>query len=112
MTFASVNSIKPFIICCCSYCTIVFSYEIHTRFAKGYPYTVLTLFLCFSEIQKVQNTGKVPTRDNRYVDIYREKQIRVSAKVLVPVREHPKVFINSILSINTLKFFGNSLEYN
>lgn len=34
-----------------------------------------------------------PIRDPKYVDIYREKPIRVSVKVLVPVREHPKVVI-------------------
>lgn len=27
------------------------------------------------------------------MDIYREKPIRVSVKVLVPVREHPKVVV-------------------
>ncbi|XP_076236730.1 KH domain-containing, RNA-binding, signal transduction-associated protein 2 isoform X4 [Calliopsis andreniformis] len=41
------------------------------------------------EIQKTQAMGK-PIRDPKYVDIYREKPIRVSVKVLVPVREHPK----------------------
>lgn len=40
---------------------------------------------------KVQQTGRIPHRDLRYVDIYREKQIRVTVKVLVPVKEHPKV---------------------
>lgn len=43
-----------------------------------------------TEIQKTQAIGK-PVRDPKYVDIYREKPIRVSVKVLVPVREHPKV---------------------
>lgn len=41
----------------------------------------------------MQQSGKIPPRDLRYVDIYREKQIRVTVKVLVPVREHPKVLI-------------------
>lgn len=35
--------------------------------------------------------GKAPARDLKYVDIYREKPMKVSVKVLVPVREHPKV---------------------
>ncbi|XP_020707250.1 KH domain-containing, RNA-binding, signal transduction-associated protein 2-like isoform X4 [Athalia rosae] len=43
------------------------------------------------EIQKTQAIGK-PLRDPKYVDIYREKPIRVAVKVLVPVREHPKQF--------------------
>lgn len=44
-----------------------------------------------TEISKVQQTGRIPHRDAKYVDIYREKQIRVVVKVLVPVKEHPKV---------------------
>lgn len=44
----------------------------------------------FIEIQKIQTIGK-PLRDSKYVDIYREKPVRVSVKVLVPIREHPKV---------------------
>lgn len=32
-----------------------------------------------------------PTRDYRYVDIFREKPIKVVTKVMVPVREYPKV---------------------
>lgn len=40
---------------------------------------------------KVQQCGRIPQRDQKYVDIYREKQIRVTVKVLVPVKEHPKV---------------------
>lgn len=32
-----------------------------------------------------------PMRESKYVDIYREKHVRVSVKVLIPIREHPKV---------------------
>ena len=49
-----------------------------------------TNLLYVTEIQKTQAIGK-PLRDQKYVDIYREKPIRVAVKVLVPVREHPKV---------------------
>jgi hypothetical protein len=42
------------------------------------------------EIQNAKASGK-PFRDNRYVDVYREKQIRVVVKCIVPVKEHPKV---------------------
>lgn len=52
-----------------------------------------------AEIAKVQSMGKIPPKDMKYVDIYREKPIKVTVKVLVPVREHPKV---SDLSIYTL----------
>lgn len=51
------------------------------------------LYLCKSEITKTQQSGRIPLRDAKYVDIYREKPIRVTVKVLVPVKEHPKVFI-------------------
>lgn len=46
-----------------------------------------------AEIVKVQSIGKTPQKDVKYVDIYREKPIKVTVKVLVPVREHPKVRI-------------------
>lgn len=47
--------------------------------------------LALAEIAKVQQSGRIPQREQKYVDIYREKQIRVTVKVLVPVKEHPKV---------------------
>ncbi|XP_012347775.1 KH domain-containing, RNA-binding, signal transduction-associated protein 3 isoform X2 [Apis florea] len=57
------------------------------------------------EIQKTQAIGK-PVRDPKYVDIYREKPIRVSVKVLVPVREHPKFnFVGKLLGPK-----GNSMK--
>lgn len=45
----------------------------------------------YAEISKVQQSGRIPLKEQKYVDIYREKQIRVTVKVLVPVKEHPKV---------------------
>ncbi|CAD7088764.1 unnamed protein product [Hermetia illucens] len=58
------------------------------------------------EIETVQRTGRIPTRDPKYVDIYREKPIRVSQKVLVPIREHPKFnFVGKLLGPK-----GNSLR--
>ncbi|XP_012225248.1 KH domain-containing, RNA-binding, signal transduction-associated protein 3-like isoform X1 [Linepithema humile] len=57
------------------------------------------------EIQKTQAIGK-PLRDPKYVDIYREKPVRVSVKVLVPVREHPKFnFVGKLLGPK-----GNSMK--
>lgn len=58
-----------------------------------------------SEIQSAKASGK-PFRDNRYVDVYREKQIRVVVKVLVPVKEHPKFnFVGKLLGPR-----GNSMR--
>ena len=48
------------------------------------------MHLKFLEIQKAQ-VGKLPSKDQKYVDIYRERPVKVAVKVLVPVREHPKV---------------------
>ncbi|XP_032452013.1 KH domain-containing, RNA-binding, signal transduction-associated protein 2 isoform X4 [Nasonia vitripennis] len=57
------------------------------------------------EIHKTQSSGK-PNKDQKYVDIYREKPIRVSVKVLVPVREHPKFnFVGKLLGPK-----GNSMK--
>jgi len=58
------------------------------------------------EVARVQNIGKVPNRDLKYVDIYREKPMKVSVKVLVPVREHPKFnFVGKLLGPK-----GNSMK--
>ncbi|KAI9577704.1 KH domain-containing, RNA-binding, signal transduction-associated protein 2 [Glossina fuscipes] len=59
-----------------------------------------------SEIEKVQTTGRIPSREQKYADIYREKPLRVSQKVLVPIREHPKFnFVGKLLGPK-----GNSLR--
>lgn len=63
------------------------SYRTETK----YIFDILSHFSIYSEIAKVQQTGRIPQREQKYVDIYREKQIRVTVKVLVPVKEHPKV---------------------
>ena len=58
------------------------------KFASHFP-----LFF-FSEISRLQAGGskgagfKDPIK---YVDVYRERPIRLTVRVLVPVREHPKV---------------------
>jgi len=49
-----------------------------------------------------------PMRESKYVDIYREKHVRVSVKVLIPVREHPKV---STASYSNLNRFEINLSY-
>lgn len=61
--------------------------------------------LPISEIQNAKASGK-PYRDNRFVDVYREKQIRVVVKVIVPVKEHPKFnFVGKLLGPR-----GNSMR--
>ena len=47
----------------------------------------------FSEISRVQCGGRPPGpgQDTPYVDIYNEKPVRVATKVVVPIKQHPKV---------------------
>lgn len=45
----------------------------------------------FSEISKIQSSGRIPPRVSKFVDLYNEKKIQVVVNVLVPVKEHPKV---------------------
>lgn len=45
---------------------------------------------------QAQATGKPFKPDSIYVDIYKEKPIKVVAKVLVPVKEHPRVRFSRI----------------
>ncbi|XP_029171291.1 KH domain-containing, RNA-binding, signal transduction-associated protein 3-like isoform X2 [Nylanderia fulva] len=65
----------------------------------------IAIRLIDQEIQKTQAMGK-PLRDPKYVDIYREKPVRISVKVLVPIREHPKFnFVGKLLGPK-----GNSMK--
>lgn len=65
----------------------------------------ILIFRTKPEIQNAKASGK-PFRDNRYVDVYREKQIRVVVKVIVPVKEHPKFnFVGKLLGPR-----GNSMR--
>ena len=51
--------------------------------------------LTFSEISQLQlgilRNGGCYKDSVKYVDVYRERPIRLTVRVLVPVREHPKV---------------------
>uniref|UniRef100_A0A182IPN9 K Homology domain-containing protein n=1 Tax=Anopheles atroparvus TaxID=41427 RepID=A0A182IPN9_ANOAO len=69
--------------------------------ARKYP---IADRLLEKEVDTVQKSGKPPAR--RYIDIYREKPIKVQVKVLVPVKEHPKFnFVGKLLGPK-----GNSLK--
>ena len=60
----------------------------------------------FLEIARIQRGGKPPGRDTRIVDIYHEKPIRLSVRVIVPVKEHPKFnFVGKLLGPK-----GNSMK--
>lgn len=54
--------------------------------------------LLTQEICRVQQGGRPPGRDARLLDVYNEKPTRVSAKVSIPIREHPKFnFVGKLL---------------
>ena len=60
----------------------------------------------FLEIARIQRGGKPPGRDTRIVDIYHEKPIRLTVRVIVPVKEHPKFnFVGKLLGPK-----GNSMK--
>lgn len=66
----------------------------------------ITLKLLVQEISRVQNGGRPPGRENRLLDVYNEKPVRVSARILVPVKEHPRFnFVGKLLGPR-----GNSLK--
>ena len=59
-------------------------------------------FFLLSEISRLQAGGSkgMGFKDPiKYVDVYRERPIRLTVRVLVPVREHPKVS-NFIIQCN------------
>jgi len=54
--------------------------------------------LLTQEICRVQQGGRPPGRDSRLLDVYNEKPTRVSAKVSIPIRDHPKFnFVGKLL---------------
>lgn len=65
----------------------------------------IAMRLLEEEVVKAQAKGK-PVKESKYVDIYREKPVRVTTKVLVPVKEHPRFnFVGKLLGPK-----GNSLR--
>ena len=52
------------------------------------------IFFFILEIERVQSGGKINSKDDRkLVDVIKNKPLRLAAKVVVPVRDHPKVNI-------------------
>lgn len=71
------------------------------------------LMCLIPELAHAKQNGKLPHKDIRYVDLYREKPIKVVVKVTVPVKEHPKVreshsillFVDvGLLCLNSINF--------
>ncbi|XP_052756237.1 KH domain-containing, RNA-binding, signal transduction-associated protein 2-like isoform X4 [Galleria mellonella] len=66
----------------------------------------LSIKLIDQEVTRVQTSGRAPVKDFKYVDVYNEKPVKVTVKVLVPVKEHPKFnFVGKLLGPkgNTMK---------
>jgi len=53
------------------------------------------LFVFILEIARAQNTNGKP--ESAYLDINSDKPIRLTAKIMVPAKEFPRVFIFNIL---------------
>lgn len=45
----------------------------------------------FSEIERIESAGRAPPKESKYIDLNKNKPIRVTSRVLVPVKEYPKV---------------------
>ena len=75
------------------------SADIHSSFIllPIHPFILtLSIFLIFSsitEISRLQGGGVFYGDDVKFLDVYREKCTRATIRVLVPLREHPKVGI-------------------
>ena len=43
-----------------------------------------------------------PGQDTPYVDVYNEKPVRVATKVVVPIKQHPKVSKNAKANLDNV----------
>lgn len=48
-------------------------------------------YYLFVEIERIENNGRAPPKEDKYVILHKHKPIRVTSRVLVPVQEYPKV---------------------
>lgn len=57
-----------------------------------YPVTDCSLSYYFSEIEKFQGSeGKKEDEEKKYLDVISNKNIKLSERVLIPVKQYPKV---------------------
>ena len=56
----------------------------------------------------MQSGGRPPGSETPYVDIYNEKPVRVATKVLLPVKQHPKVRRDFLSHVTTGSYFFSS----
>ncbi|CAG0881416.1 unnamed protein product [Darwinula stevensoni] len=68
---------------------------------------VVPLVVTWIEVERLQNGPKTGTKtERRYVDVIKERPIRLTVKVVVPVKDHPKFnFVGKLLGPK-----GNSLK--
>ena len=79
---------------------------IKLRNIRSLKFSVKKYLFYITEIARIQRGGKPPGRDTRIVDIYHEKPIRLTVRVIVPVKEHPKFnFVGKLLGPK-----GNSMK--
>ncbi|KAF0290106.1 KH domain-containing, RNA-binding, signal transduction-associated protein 2 [Amphibalanus amphitrite] len=65
----------------------------------------------FAEIERFQ-TGRVWRDDRKMVDVTKEKSLRISSRVLVPVKEHPKLHCQQLAldDMNVQSFGGGQTK--
>ncbi|XP_063237888.1 KH domain-containing, RNA-binding, signal transduction-associated protein 1-like [Bacillus rossius redtenbacheri] len=88
--------------------------RLEDKFSGGGAELLLTKKLLLAELERIQNGGKPSSagcgrsanEERRFADIIKEKPIKVTIRVLVPVKEHPKFnFVGKLLGPK-----GNSLK--
>lgn len=56
----------------------------------------------FSELKKTQDTGKA-SFDNRYIDLFNDKPVKVVSRVMFPTKEYPNVSYIQVLVVDLSK---------
>lgn len=65
---------------------------------------MLFLRIFFSEIEKFQGSdGKNEDEEEKYLDVISNKNIKLSERVLIPVKQYPKVLQYMLFNLLELK---------
>lgn len=64
----------------------------NTHIYDDYSFCLLFFLFFFSEIEKFQGSdGKKEDEEKKYLDVISNKNIKLSERVLIPVKQYPKV---------------------
>lgn len=85
-TITSTNSTGVW----CTACIMTCDFKVSE--GDKYPVTDCSLSYYFSEIEKFQGSeGKKEDEEKKYLDVISNKNIKLSERVLIPVKQYPKV---------------------